>query len=214
MNDFHQTNPSTLRPALRNGGRTGILIRGFRTEVAAYTCKSAQSRTPRPGPHCTSAGEPSMCQLYVQTDPSLYEFRARSVRLHGMLTSIRLENQFYCRRSSSAWPGRNPACLHIRLAYARRPRHADLHALVSARAVSLRNPEDLPLQDWQPYSRRLLRAQVHLRRRAAPGRPSRRELNLSPQRRRDSFQYPLEGCAEETQRKPNNLMGRMKASRL
>jgi len=36
-----------------------------------------------------------MCQLYVRADPALYESRARSVRLHGMVTSIRLENQFW-----------------------------------------------------------------------------------------------------------------------
>jgi predicted DNA-binding ribbon-helix-helix protein len=36
-----------------------------------------------------------MCQLYVGADPSLYRSRARSVRLHGMVTSVRLENQFW-----------------------------------------------------------------------------------------------------------------------
>ncbi len=36
-----------------------------------------------------------MCQLYVGADPALYRSRARSVRLHGMVTSVRLENQFW-----------------------------------------------------------------------------------------------------------------------
>ncbi|WP_428423344.1 ribbon-helix-helix domain-containing protein [Methylibium sp.] len=33
-----------------------------------------------------------MCKLYVQADPHLYEPRQRSVRIHGVITSIRLEN--------------------------------------------------------------------------------------------------------------------------
>lgn len=36
-----------------------------------------------------------MCQLYVGADPLLYRSRARSLRLHGMVTSVRLENQFW-----------------------------------------------------------------------------------------------------------------------
>jgi predicted DNA-binding ribbon-helix-helix protein len=36
-----------------------------------------------------------MCQLFVSADPLLYQSRARSLRLHGMVTSIRLENQFW-----------------------------------------------------------------------------------------------------------------------
>ena len=36
-----------------------------------------------------------MCQLYIGADPRLYRSRSRSVRLHGMVTSIRLENQFW-----------------------------------------------------------------------------------------------------------------------
>lgn len=36
-----------------------------------------------------------MCQRYVSADPSLYQSRARSLRLHGMVTSVRLENQFW-----------------------------------------------------------------------------------------------------------------------
>jgi predicted DNA-binding ribbon-helix-helix protein len=33
-----------------------------------------------------------MCQLYVKTDPILYESRSRTIRIHGVVTSIRLEN--------------------------------------------------------------------------------------------------------------------------
>jgi predicted DNA-binding ribbon-helix-helix protein len=33
-----------------------------------------------------------MCQYFVSADPILYESRTRSIRIHGVLTSIRLEN--------------------------------------------------------------------------------------------------------------------------
>lgn len=33
-----------------------------------------------------------MCEFFVKADPILYESRARTVRVHGVLTSIRLEN--------------------------------------------------------------------------------------------------------------------------
>lgn len=36
-----------------------------------------------------------MCQLYVGADHRLYQSRGRSLRLHGMVTSVRLENQFW-----------------------------------------------------------------------------------------------------------------------
>jgi predicted DNA-binding ribbon-helix-helix protein len=36
-----------------------------------------------------------MCQVFVSADPKLYQRRARSVRLHGQATSIRLENLFW-----------------------------------------------------------------------------------------------------------------------
>ncbi|WP_372395788.1 ribbon-helix-helix domain-containing protein [Azospirillum sp. HJ39] len=36
-----------------------------------------------------------MCRIFVNTDPILYEARSRSVRIHGMVTSIRLENLFW-----------------------------------------------------------------------------------------------------------------------
>jgi predicted DNA-binding ribbon-helix-helix protein len=36
-----------------------------------------------------------MCEVYVKADPILYESRTRSVRLHGVLTTIRLENIFW-----------------------------------------------------------------------------------------------------------------------
>lgn len=36
-----------------------------------------------------------MCQVFVSADPYLYQSRARSVRLHGVATSIRLENLFW-----------------------------------------------------------------------------------------------------------------------
>lgn len=36
-----------------------------------------------------------MCEIFVKANPTLYESRARSIRLHGAVTSIRLENQFW-----------------------------------------------------------------------------------------------------------------------
>jgi predicted DNA-binding ribbon-helix-helix protein len=36
-----------------------------------------------------------MCELFVKADPGLYASRARSIRLHGAVTSIRMENLFW-----------------------------------------------------------------------------------------------------------------------
>jgi predicted DNA-binding ribbon-helix-helix protein len=36
-----------------------------------------------------------MCQVFISADPDLYESRARSLRLHGVATSIKLENLFW-----------------------------------------------------------------------------------------------------------------------
>ncbi|MCJ7800457.1 MAG: ribbon-helix-helix domain-containing protein, partial [Polaromonas sp.] len=36
-----------------------------------------------------------MCQVFIGADPALYKSRVRSVRLHGVATSIRLENLFW-----------------------------------------------------------------------------------------------------------------------
>jgi predicted DNA-binding ribbon-helix-helix protein len=36
-----------------------------------------------------------MCEIFVKADPMLYESRARSIRLHGVVTSIRLENLYW-----------------------------------------------------------------------------------------------------------------------
>lgn len=33
-----------------------------------------------------------MCKIFISTDPTSYESRTRSVRLHGVVTSVRLEN--------------------------------------------------------------------------------------------------------------------------
>ncbi len=33
-----------------------------------------------------------MCEFFVKADPILYEQRSRTIRMHGALTSIRLEN--------------------------------------------------------------------------------------------------------------------------
>jgi len=36
-----------------------------------------------------------MCELFVKADPILYEQRTRTIRIHGVLTSIRLENMVW-----------------------------------------------------------------------------------------------------------------------
>ena len=36
-----------------------------------------------------------MCEYFVQADPILYEQRTRTIRIHGVLTSIRLENMVW-----------------------------------------------------------------------------------------------------------------------
>jgi predicted DNA-binding ribbon-helix-helix protein len=36
-----------------------------------------------------------MCKIFISADPSSYESRTRSVRLHGVVTSVRLENMHW-----------------------------------------------------------------------------------------------------------------------
>jgi predicted DNA-binding ribbon-helix-helix protein len=36
-----------------------------------------------------------MCDIFVKADPALYQAKARSLRLHGVVTSIRLEQLFW-----------------------------------------------------------------------------------------------------------------------
>jgi predicted DNA-binding ribbon-helix-helix protein len=36
-----------------------------------------------------------MCEIFIRADPQSYASRTRSVRLHGVITSIRLENLFW-----------------------------------------------------------------------------------------------------------------------
>ncbi|MFO1339977.1 MAG: ribbon-helix-helix domain-containing protein [Burkholderiaceae bacterium] len=36
-----------------------------------------------------------MCEIFISADPNSYDGRTRSVRLHGVVTSIRLENLFW-----------------------------------------------------------------------------------------------------------------------
>ncbi|MGE4481149.1 ribbon-helix-helix domain-containing protein [Acidocella sp.] len=36
-----------------------------------------------------------MCNIYTSTDPILYESRTRSVRILGVVTTIRMENAFW-----------------------------------------------------------------------------------------------------------------------
>ena len=36
-----------------------------------------------------------MCEVFISADPQSYDSRTRSLRLHGVVTSIRLENLFW-----------------------------------------------------------------------------------------------------------------------
>lgn len=36
-----------------------------------------------------------MCEIFIKADPELYRSRAHSIRLHGAVSSIRLENLFW-----------------------------------------------------------------------------------------------------------------------
>lgn len=36
-----------------------------------------------------------MCRIYLATDPIQYEARSRTLRIHGVATTIRLENAFW-----------------------------------------------------------------------------------------------------------------------
>jgi len=36
-----------------------------------------------------------MCGIYINSDPILYESRTRSLRIHGVITTVRLENLFW-----------------------------------------------------------------------------------------------------------------------
>lgn len=36
-----------------------------------------------------------MCEIFIRADPQSYESRTRSVRLHGVVTSLRLENLYW-----------------------------------------------------------------------------------------------------------------------
>ena len=36
-----------------------------------------------------------MCRLFVGADPHLWESQTRSIRMDGMVTSVRLENMFW-----------------------------------------------------------------------------------------------------------------------
>jgi len=36
-----------------------------------------------------------MCKIYLATDPIQYEPRSRTLRIHGVATTIRLENEFW-----------------------------------------------------------------------------------------------------------------------
>lgn len=53
-----------------------------------------------------------MCEFFVRADPILYESRSRTVRIHGVLTSIRLENLMWDTLAEiAAEEGKSTNCL-------------------------------------------------------------------------------------------------------
>jgi predicted DNA-binding ribbon-helix-helix protein len=57
-----------------------------------------------------------MCKIFIGADPDLYRSRSRSLRLHGVATSIRLENLFWqVLKEIGARDGLNVAQLITRL---------------------------------------------------------------------------------------------------
>jgi predicted DNA-binding ribbon-helix-helix protein len=43
----------------------------------------------------TPKGDHAMCEIFISTEADNYDAKTRSVRLHGVVTSIRLENLFW-----------------------------------------------------------------------------------------------------------------------
>jgi predicted DNA-binding ribbon-helix-helix protein len=54
-----------------------------------------QLRSNFQAPSTSTRRETVMCEYFAQADPILYEQRTRTVRIHGVLTSIRLENMVW-----------------------------------------------------------------------------------------------------------------------
>ena len=53
-----------------------------------------------------------MCEFFISADPILYESRSRTVRIHGVVTSIRLENLMWDTLSEIAsQEGKSTNCL-------------------------------------------------------------------------------------------------------
>jgi predicted DNA-binding ribbon-helix-helix protein len=51
-----------------------------------------QKRPMRPAGATTGTRRAKMCEIYLKADPIQYELRTRSIRIHGVVTSVRLEN--------------------------------------------------------------------------------------------------------------------------
>ena len=49
----------------------------------------------RHGARAWKPGVNVMCGIYINADPILYESRTRSLRIHGVITTVRLENLFW-----------------------------------------------------------------------------------------------------------------------
>lgn len=67
-------------------GLLGYVTHYYRTTLNSYKHSTQTS------PSSTINRGPNMCEFYSKADPILYESRTRTVRIDGVVTSIRLEN--------------------------------------------------------------------------------------------------------------------------
>lgn len=72
----------------QTGGRAPEYLR-FNSRVIEIVQGNLAERLPG------SLDKNPMCELYVKADPILYECRSRSMRIQGVVTTLRLENQFW-----------------------------------------------------------------------------------------------------------------------
>jgi predicted DNA-binding ribbon-helix-helix protein len=61
--------------------------------VEAGLCDRGPDRGPAYSTY--ECGGIAMCGVYINADPILYESRTRSLRIHGVITTVRLENLFW-----------------------------------------------------------------------------------------------------------------------
>ena len=152
-------------------------------EGARHTHQPVASRA------AAAARSSAMCKIFISADPSSYESRTRSVRLHGVVTSIRLENLHWSVLEEIAGPRRHDGGAADREALRRvggRPRRGRQFLVVPARVrAALREPDRpgrIPRDAAMPI-RSLDAERVLVACRARPGRPHRGQCGLAPHAR-------------------------------